>query len=67
MLPFIRISSLLLSTFGCTFVLQAKPKTFKVFLLAGQSNMQGQGVVDMDHPKYYNSGKGNLVNTMSDP
>ena len=26
---------------------------FHVFLLAGQSNMQGQGVVDMDHPKYY--------------
>ena len=34
---------------------------FHVFLLAGQSNMQGQGVVDMDHPKYYNGGKGNLV------
>jgi len=33
----------------------------KVFLLAGQSNMQGQGVVQMDHPKYYNGGKGNLL------
>jgi hypothetical protein len=67
MLPIIRISSLVLTTLGCTFVLQAKPKTYKVFLLAGQSNMQGQGVVDMDHPQYYNSGKGNLVNTMADP
>jgi hypothetical protein len=42
-------------------------KPVKVFLLAGQSNMEGQGVVSMDHPRYYNSGKGNLVNTMKDP
>lgn len=33
----------------------------KVFILAGQSNMQGQGVVDLDHPQYYNHGKGTLV------
>ena len=39
----------------------------KVFLLAGQSNMEGQGVVAMDHPDHYNDGKGNLVNTMNDP
>lgn len=32
----------------------------KVFILAGQSNMQGQGVVSMDHPQHYNGGKGNL-------
>jgi hypothetical protein len=37
---------------------------FHVFLLAGQSNMQGQGVVDMDHPQYYNGGKGTLVRIM---
>ena len=36
----------------------------KVFILAGQSNMQGQGVVDMDHPEHYNHGKGNLVWSM---
>ena len=24
----------------------------KVFILAGQSNMEGQGVVEMDHAKY---------------
>lgn len=36
----------------------------KVFLLAGQSNMQGQGVVSMDDPKNYNGGKGNLVWSM---
>ena len=39
----------------------------KVFLLAGQSNMEGQGVVSMDHPQYYNGGRGNLVNVMKDP
>ena len=39
----------------------------KVFLLAGQSNMEGQGVVSMDDPRDYNGGKGNLVNTMKDP
>jgi hypothetical protein len=39
-------------------------KSVQVFLLAGQSNMEGQGVVSMDHPKYYNGGKGNLVWSM---
>jgi hypothetical protein len=32
----------------------------RVFILAGQSNMQGQGVVDHDHPEHYNGGKGTL-------
>lgn len=41
----------------------AKKKTV-VFVLAGQSNMQGQGVVSMDHEKHYNGGKGNLVWSM---
>ena len=39
----------------------------RVFILAGQSNMQGQGVVDLDHPQYYNGGKGTLLRVMSDP
>ena len=46
---------------------QARPGSagkIRVFLLAGQSNMEGQGVVAMDHPKYYNGGKGNLVWSM---
>ena len=42
-------------------------KPVKVFLLAGQSNMEGQGVVSMDHPQYYNGGRGNLINAMKDP
>lgn len=36
----------------------------QVYILAGQSNMQGQGVVDFDHPEYYNGGKGILNNVM---
>jgi len=37
----------------------------KVFILAGQSNMQGQGVVAMDDPRDYNGGKGNLEYVMA--
>lgn len=44
-----------------------KPSPVRVFILAGQSNMEGQGVVDLDHPKYYNGGKGTLQQVMSDP
>ena len=47
--------------------LQAAPAAeapLRVFLLAGQSNMEGQGVVEMDHPEHYNGGKGNLVWSM---
>lgn len=43
---------------------QLERKHIIVYLLAGQSNMQGQGVVSMDHEKYYNGGKGNLVWSM---
>lgn len=39
-------------------------KTVKVFILAGQSNMQGQGVVDLNDPKEYNGGKGMLEYVM---
>ena len=39
----------------------------KVFLLAGQSNMEGQAVVDLDHEKYYNGGKGILTTVMIKP
>jgi hypothetical protein len=42
----------------------AADESIKVFILAGQSNMQGQGVVSMDHPEHYNGGKGNLVWSM---
>jgi hypothetical protein len=38
----------------------------KVFILAGQSNMEGQGVADLDGPDY-NGGKGTLNYVMKDP
>lgn len=57
---------ILLSTI-LVFGQQRGATTVKVFLLAGQSNMEGQGVVSYDDPKDYNGGKGNLVNVMKDP
>ena len=42
----------------------AQEGTFKVFLLAGQSNMEGHAVVDLDHPDHYNGGRGNLERTL---
>ncbi|SVE51777.1 uncharacterized protein METZ01_LOCUS504631, partial [marine metagenome] len=39
--------------FACLGLTAHGKDRFKVFLLAGQSNMEGQGVVDLDHPKYY--------------
>ena len=41
--------------------------TLKVFVLAGQSNMEGQAVVDLDHEKYYNGGRGTLAQLLRDP
>ena len=40
--------------------------TVKVILLAGQSNMQGHGVVDLDHAQHYNGGKGILNSLLAD-
>jgi hypothetical protein len=44
-----------------------KDAPIQVFILAGQSNMEGQGVVDLDHPEYYNGGRGTLQQVMRDP
>jgi Carbohydrate esterase, sialic acid-specific acetylesterase len=41
-------------------------KPVKVFILAGQSNMEGQAVVDLDG-KDYNDGKGTLKALFNDP
>lgn len=43
-----------------------KLKPVKVFVLAGQSNMEGQAVADLDG-KNYNEGKGTLVSLFQDP
>lgn len=45
---------------------QAGKSPVKVFILAGQSNMEGQSVVDLDG-KDYNDGKGTLAALMRDP
>lgn len=60
------VLSIMLAISCLSFLSGEKGKSFQVFLLAGQSNMQGQGVVDMDHPKYYNGGKGTLVRVMKE-
>lgn len=41
-------------------------KPLKVFILAGQSNMEGQGVADLSG-KDYNDGKGTLAQLLNDP
>ena len=38
-----------------------------VFLLAGQSNMEGQAVVDLDHEEHYNGGRGTLAKLLEQP
>jgi hypothetical protein len=45
---------------------QAGKGPVKVFILAGQSNMEGQGVADLEG-KDYNSGRGTLNYVMKDP
>jgi hypothetical protein len=46
--------------------LHAASKPVQVFILAGQSNMEGQAVVDLEG-KNYNDGKGTLAALMRDP
>lgn len=45
----------------------AEPPTVRLFLLAGQSNMEGHAVADLDDPRDYNGGRGNLVQLLADP
>ena len=47
-----------------TSALAASDGPVKVYILAGQSNMEGHGVVSMADEKNYNGGKGNLVWSM---
>jgi hypothetical protein len=44
----------------------AAPPPLKVFILAGQSNMEGQAVADLEG-KDYNDGRGTLARLMHDP
>ena len=43
-----------------------RARPVKVFILAGQSNMEGQAVADLDG-KNYNDGKGTLKALLNDP
>jgi len=59
------VKSLLLT--GCLlFAFSAGAAPVKVFILAGQSNMEGQAVADLDG-KNYNDGKGTLKALLADP
>lgn len=51
---------------GAHAAIAAEPKPLRVFILAGQSNMEGQAVVDLQG-KDYNDGKGTLAALMNDP
>ncbi|MFO0870843.1 MAG: sialate O-acetylesterase [Pirellulales bacterium] len=45
---------------------EAPPRPLQVFLLAGQSNMEGQAVADLSGPNY-NEGRGTLLALLNDP
>lgn len=45
----------------------APKPVLRVFLLAGQSNMEGHGVVDLDDERDYNGGRGNLQHFLAEP
>ncbi len=59
------LAPLLLAPLAAAFAADA-PKPVKVFILAGQSNMEGQGVADLAG-KDYNGGRGTLAALMRDP
>ena len=65
-LLFITATSLII-TVSTTVSAADTAEVLQVYILAGQSNMQGQGVVDLDHPKYYNGGRGTLARVMLEP
>ncbi|MEC9476148.1 MAG: sialate O-acetylesterase [Planctomycetota bacterium] len=44
-----------------------EPQPIQIFLLAGQSNMEGQAVVDLVHEEHYNGGNGTLIRLLEDP
>ncbi|MBM4060291.1 MAG: hypothetical protein FJ265_04210 [Planctomycetes bacterium] len=57
---------LLVAALGRPLPAQSAP-TLRVFLLAGQSNMEGQGVVDLDDERDYNGGRGTLAVFLREP
>jgi lysophospholipase L1-like esterase len=65
MIPSLR-TSLLAGLLALTTPSQ-QPAPLHVFLLAGQSNMEGQGVVDLDDERDYNGGRGTLLAFLREP
>lgn len=61
-----RIALIVVCLLAATAFAQAASKPVKVFILAGQSNMEGQAVADLDG-KDYNGGKGTLKFLLRDP
>lgn len=66
LLPVLSASALAAPSTATNAAKQAGKSPVKVFILAGQSNMEGQAVVDLSG-KDYNDGKGTLAALMSDP
>jgi hypothetical protein len=66
-MKYLRLALPLASAFvpGATVRATFAPK-LKVFILAGQSNMEGQAVADLDG-KDYNGGKGTLLHLLKGP
>ena len=64
--PFLQlILAFLLATFLASFPVQAATKSVRVFILAGQSNMEGHGIVAADSKR--NGGQGSLEFVVKDP
>ena len=61
-----RLLTPLLFALLCGHSFAAETKPLKVFILAGQSNMEGQAVVDLEG-KDYNEGRGTLATLLRDP
>lgn len=59
-----KFTAILTAALLCVLSPSSFAQPIKVFIIAGQSNMEGQGVVSMDGEKGYNGGKGNLVWSM---
>ena len=62
----LKIAAVALASFLSLHANASGDKPMKVFVLAGQSNMQGHAVVDLTG-KDYNEGKGTLAALLADP
>jgi hypothetical protein len=66
-MKYLRLSLLItISLVPSGYVRAAGAPKLKVFILAGQSNMEGQAVADLEG-KDYNGGKGTLLHLLKDP